>query len=174
MLLLDQDTPEEVLAERLGAILQPLSPPKDPDLYVASQQGLAIDTGPGLTRLQNLVAQYQPLLVILETIDTITSGGFNENRAQDVGHLFHSLSRIKAQHPCSLAISHHFGKKGQKGDPMTWIRGSSALPARADVGYALQRLSVGSQFLIQPMAQRWYCFRAKSCKRFGVGGGGGE
>ena len=155
VLLVDQDTPQDVLAQRLDA----LAPGMDIPVFVESQLGIALDTREGVARLQALVARYQPVLVVLETLDTLTSPDFRENYAENVNALFASLKAMQSAYACAMAITHHLRKPGQQGgDPISLIRGSSALPARADVVFALQHHSVGHGdehcFLVQPFPKR--------------------
>ena len=154
VLFVDQDTPQQVLAERLGALRAASSTTKHA-LEIESQMGYALDSSEDVSALVHKVQVVEPVLLILETLDTLTSGNFNENRTQDMGRLFHNLSRIQNECSTSILISHHFVKKGQVGEPLTWIRGSSALPARVDIGYGLERLPHASgQFVVQPFPKR--------------------
>lgn len=155
VLIVDQDSPTEVLRERLQALMSMfVSSPSD--LFVESQQGYAIDQKTSVGSLSEIIEDKRPTLLIFETLDTITSGNFDENRAKDIRRLFRNLDDLQARNPCAILISHHLGKKGQVGEPVTWIRGSSALPARVDVAYGLQRLrSMGnSNFLVQSFPKR--------------------
>jgi hypothetical protein len=97
------------------------------------------------------------VLVILETLDTITSSSFNENHASNVRKLFNNLNEIQATHPCTFLVSHHFGKKENDSEPTSWIRGSSTLTAAVDVAYSIQNVrspSDAKTFLVQPIPKR--------------------
>jgi len=127
------------------------------DLLIESQQGYALDQKDGLEKVACIVRDERPVTVILETLDTVTSSLFNENKAHDVKGLFSGLDEIQNIHPCTIIVSHHHGKKGVVGDSMSWIRGSSSLPARVDVGYSLRRFNIGGSehsFLVQPYPKR--------------------
>ena len=152
--LIDQDTPSDVLADRLRALT--FGRPS-PYLEIRSQEGFALDTAKGINALIRSLEDANPALIVLETLETLTSGAFDENKAKDIDRLFKNLDRLQREYDCSIILSHHLGKKRQGSDPISWIRGSSAFPARVDVAYTLQRLS-GSEdsrrFLVQPVPKR--------------------
>ncbi|MDA0263708.1 MAG: AAA family ATPase [Chloroflexi bacterium] len=152
--LLDQDTPSDILADRMRALSFDRPAPY---IRVFSQEGLYIDTVRDTNRLIQYLEEIQPKLVILETLETITSDKFDENRAKDIDRLFKNLSLIQKEFQCAVVLSHHLGKGRQGTESGNRIRGSSALLARVDVAYTLQRLSGSNatrQFLIQPIPKR--------------------
>ena len=155
VLLVDQDSPREVVRERILALASGQGIPSD--LYIESQAGHALDLRQGVEELSALVAKVEPVLVILETLDTLTSGNFDENRVQDMRPFFKALGRLQDAHPCTILLSHHFSKRGQAKDPITFVRGSSALPASVDVAYGVERISGQKDapvFLVQPFPKR--------------------
>ena len=123
VLLVDQDTPTQVLRERLIALSKRVEGLEIPDLpqrlYVSSHEGIALDKRAGADTLTEMVREREPVLVILETLNTITSGDFNENHANEVRRLFEHIEQVQQAHPCTILISHHFGKAKQQ---MGWIR----------------------------------------------------
>jgi len=153
--LVDQDTPSDVLADRMRALTRERPCPY---LHVLSQENFALDTASGVQKLITKLRPENPALIVLETLETLTSGDFDENKAKDVDKLFKNLDRVQREFDCSIVLSHHLGKKRQGGDAGSRIRGSSALLARVDVAYTLQRLS-GSEdsrrFLVQPVPKRF-------------------
>lgn len=86
----------------------------------------AIDTGEHSWKafpneLQCKVFDVHPVLIILETLGTMVSGRFNENKVADV---FANLGELQAQCGSTIILSHHLRKSRQRHDPISSIRGS--------------------------------------------------
>ncbi len=143
------------MSERLRALEKGLGAQAS-ELFIESQQSIAVDRPDGRRRLSGLLEKIEPVLVIYETLDTVTSGNFDENHASDVNELFRMLNDLQEKHPHTIIISHHLGKKGHASNSVSWIRGSSALLVRVDAAYGFERLSSESEanLIVHPFPKR--------------------
>jgi len=93
--------------------------------------GQRFDLRTDLGDLEQLLAQYEPDLLVLDSFRTLWGG--EENDSGDVAKVLDPLRNLVRKHKAGAILLHHSGKGN--GD----YRGSSAIGASAELGFTLAR-----------------------------------
>jgi hypothetical protein len=134
---------EEGAAKPTGNRFRSLRFPEDAEVYVLFQHGftLAQHTKALAERLHAGLEGPAPV-VVLDPFASIFAG--NENAAEDIGAAVAMLNElVRADPRVLLIVPHHTSKAGERdevGTPMHAARGSTALPAWADVQLNLKHV----------------------------------
>ena len=92
---------------------------------------LRIDREEDLAKIENLIREHKPILLIIDTYRRAI--GFEENDAGQVSKLFvESLRPLADKYDVTILLVHHDRKSTGQGDEMAEIRGSSDLANYAD------------------------------------------
>lgn len=92
-----------------------------------SERGRPLRCAEGAAALKSLILEHEPVLVILDTLLSLSRGA-SENDSADQDAIMQELAQLAAQHRLSLGAVHHTSKQGSdaSGDQNA-SRGSSAI-----------------------------------------------
>jgi hypothetical protein len=96
--------------------------------------GLAVFDQKGLMRFEATIAEYEPLLVIVDPLFAFTGGSIDIHRANECREVSRVLAAIAARQRCNLLCVRHLNKSGGNGSPMKAGIGSIDWLAAARVG----------------------------------------
>jgi hypothetical protein len=109
---------------------------RDLDLYVITAPSLRLDQGPDQQRLQTLLSQLKPRLLLLDPL--VRLHRLDENSAADISRLLGFLRDLQRTFDTAIVLVHHASKK-QRAQPGQALRGSSDLHAFGDSNAYLAR-----------------------------------
>lgn len=92
---------------------------------------LSLVDGDALEELLDMILDVEPELVVVDPLARVMGDG-DENSARDMGRALTSVGRIQ-ESGAAVLVLHHYGKSGGG------VRGSTALPAGADVVMTLAK-----------------------------------
>lgn len=147
VLVCEQELGEHELQSRGSKIFDDIEAISNTLFYVTKQPTLKLDTIDGFERMQKLLEQVRPNVLILDPISKFMEG--NEDRASDVSSLLSRIDALMNQHKerhMSVMFSHHFRKPsfadGHSTDPLDPynFRGSSKWYDDPDTRWTLQKL----------------------------------
>lgn len=129
VLYLDQENTRQDIGERLTAMGH-VAEELENFIYLSFAGLPPLDTAAGAKELRSIVDEYQPTLVVLDTVSRYVAG--DENEASTYSNLYRlSLAPLKAQ--CITVVRlDHAGKDASKGQ-----RGSSAKSGDVDTVWSL-------------------------------------
>ncbi|MCX6800858.1 MAG: AAA family ATPase [Candidatus Diapherotrites archaeon] len=128
----DEENGERRVATRLGKLVagMQLSPSEIEDIYnnmmFISMKGLVLTTPEGKARLEKVIKEVKPDLVIMDSIVRVMQG--NENSAEDVRRVFHAAKELFTKYNCSFLLLHHTVKSTDSVQPRD-ARGSGDFAA---------------------------------------------
>ncbi len=139
VLIIDQDTPTDVLHRRLKKFAKGMRTVQKHDLFVESMQGYSLDN----KSLINKINEYPTAkLVVIDCLHSIC-GKLNPNYTSDMGVL------AKFKQEClsdgrTILVNHHISEKRElpidmlmTGDPHSFAMSSSAIIQQADTYYVI-------------------------------------
>lgn len=109
---------------------------RDLDLFVITAPALRLDQGPDQQRLQTLLGQIKPRLLLLDPL--VRLHRLDENSAADISRLLGFLRELQRAYDTAIVLVHHASKK-QRAQPGQALRGSSDLHAFGDSNAYLAR-----------------------------------
>lgn len=131
VILVQEEDPKAVLQERLkliGAAKDMLPSAKyledekslvlnfpDWPLYIINLQGFSLQGESKVDQLRKLIAQINPVMVILDPL-VVMLGSVDEYRASEVSGLLQAIKFWREEFGCSIAVVHHWNKSGGGGD----------------------------------------------------------
>lgn len=126
---------EEHLRDVRGRIATRLGERRDAPLLVLPLDGstgdrLDLDDPVGMQKLWGMVAQLDPVLVVLDTLRELH--GRQEDKSDEMGPVLRPLRQLAHQTETALLVNHHQNKMGG-------FRGSTAIRAAFDLEWAFQR-----------------------------------
>lgn len=125
VLIIDEESGERRLAERLGAILRGELAPDDALIKSVSSGRLNLRSSPGdLEALTMLINETQARLVIIDALADVMLGG-DENAVKDTQPVFAALRYVSELTGAAFIVIHHSNKLGG-------YRGSSAIAGAID------------------------------------------
>lgn len=111
-----------------------------------------LNTPAGITELAEIVAEYKPVLVIIDTLRMAISGKTDENEAGANADLFNNIRKIAMENNATILLVAHHGKpKGTlERDAGFDIRGSSAIPGVTDTNIGIYKNNDGTfEFIVE-------------------------
>jgi len=99
--------------------------PLDADLplYFAVGHGVRLDANPGAARLDALLTEHRPGLVILDSLTRVH--GADENSAGQMADVFANTKALMRSHKTAFVFTDHIRKKSLLNDPEEMLRGST-------------------------------------------------
>ena len=128
VLLIDEETPESFLRDRL----EKMNFMEDFPLYFLHFQDVRLDSPGCLDTLKNKVREIKPLLIVIDSLIRVHRK--KEDDATEMSIVMHALRGLANLGTTVLIIHHH--KKGD-GVINQRLRGSSDIPGGIDIEYAL-------------------------------------
>lgn len=131
VLLIQEEDPTAVLQERLRLIgkskgMLPNVEVRDnfvhidfPEypLHIINLQGFNLGVQDRVDQVRNLIAQINPVMVILDPLIVLLPQGVDEYKGAEVSAVLQSIKMWREQFHCAIAIVHHWNKgKNQEGD----------------------------------------------------------
>lgn len=107
---------------------------------------IPLDTKEGQAFLDNLMDEYMPDVVIIDSLQKVMSKELTDE--QGVKNLIHYLSRLRSKYGCSLVVVHHNRKKPNEGakkhiSELSDVYGSTYLATDVDFVLSLQPEETG-------------------------------
>lgn len=133
VIYIDEENGEVLLIKRFDQLIKGHEVKEVPDnVQIVVFQGLKLDTDEGKAILTRLIEEYQPILVVLDSMVRLMEG--EEDKARDVRVVFDNIKMVMKEHKVAFVILHHLRKDSRKrGGDMGDLRGSSDFPAMSDV-----------------------------------------
>jgi hypothetical protein len=125
VLVIDEESGNRRLRSRLSQIMRARGAGAETPLWYTTMAGFNLRSALDAGYLEELVSQHQPKLVVIDALVDVMPGG-DENAAQDVHPVFHSLRRIANTYSCAVLVIHHTNKAGG-------YRGSTAMHGAVDL-----------------------------------------
>lgn len=153
VLYIDEENSERVLLRRFKQMLDGQNMSAPDNIKYVSFAMLKLDTLGGIAKIQALIREHQPSLVILDSMVRFMSG--DEDKATDVRIVFENLRTIMSENTVSFLILHHTRKGGHGGKrtkTLDDLRGSSDFGAFADCILGVETTNTGIIFRV--MANR--------------------
>jgi hypothetical protein len=158
VVIIDQDTPQNVLSKRLVRLNTPLGAPKH-KLYVHSMEGHVLSN----KTLYHVVNKYpNATMVIIDSLHSVC-GRFNPNYTTDMNTLADFKARC-IDNGKTIIFTHHISQKSEltldylmTGDTATFAMGNSAIIQQADTYYiigASAENGLTNRLYIRPVAKR--------------------
>ncbi len=138
VLIVDEDTPEDTLAERLRRLAKGIGKSvSDLDIVMHSQKHFILSDAKMVRALHEEIVEEEVSLVILDSLSSML-GMLSEN---DMGAARKQWSLLKGS--ATLFIVHHFGKKGEnfgRGEVSftAALRGSTKVNDAADTAFSIR------------------------------------
>lgn len=101
----------------------------------------ALERAPGADRLEDAIRVHRPVLVVLDTLVSLSTGAEeNDNSDQEV--ILHEITQLAARHKVNITVLHHTSKTGRNaaGD-MGAARGAFAIVGKVRSAYTLVRVT---------------------------------
>jgi hypothetical protein len=154
VLIVDQDSPTDILRERLRQIQRPGAANR---ISILSQEGLELDKPDDVRRLGRAMLKSKAHVVIIDSLVSCVSSEFDENRADSVRKVFKKhlkeLFSARAFRGRTLVVLHHL-RKGPTSSNLDNIRGSGALVGEADVVFEIYGFGKSGRFVVKPVWKR--------------------
>jgi len=125
VLILDEESGDHRMRRRLGAVMRGLNAPADLSLAYVSLAGFKPADPADLAEIDSILAQVQPVLVVLDALADVLAG--SENAVEDVMPLMQALRRLADDHHCLVLVIHHSNRANGS------YRGSSAILGAVDL-----------------------------------------
>ncbi|MGD2072164.1 MAG: AAA family ATPase [Candidatus Thorarchaeota archaeon] len=141
ILFIDEESNLSLIKERKNMIKRGLGIKKNSDVAFLSLASIRIDNPLWVEKLENFIQEFEPDVIIVDSLRRVVK--FKENEAEPVSELFtDTLKPLSKKYGVTWILLHHM-RKGITGknpyDEMDEMRGSSDLPALADVILGLHR-----------------------------------
>lgn len=157
VILIDEDTPSDELANRLqrltiGLGLSLGSLP----IEVHSMEDINLSDGKALQKLESEVADTKSVLVILDCLSKVMGGEFNEDSAKDANRAGDIWNRLKAN-GATVFVVHHLNKRegNLATDFVRLSRGSGALVSSSDTAFGIEfGRRNPTRFIVSPIERR--------------------
>jgi len=139
VLYLDEESSPRLLRRRLRKILKGKGLPANGlDIHFAVGQGFSLSDPKAVARLQQLLDQLQPGLVIIDSL--IRVHGAEENSATEMAKVFAVLKELVRRSKAAFVIADHQRKPGQMNSNLdVLLRGSSEKKAFVDSLLSMQK-----------------------------------
>jgi len=159
VLVIDQDTPTDILTRRFIQFGKGIKQEKKHDLYIESMKNYSLADG----TLMSIIKEYpEAKLVIIDSLHSVC-GTLNPNYTSDMNMLAklkkHCLANDK-----TIIINHHISEKTQAsvdelmtGNPHSMAMGNSAIIQQADSYYIIGAISENgktNKIYLRPIAKR--------------------
>jgi hypothetical protein len=150
IIYLDKENGIQIMKQRMPLIKRGLEMNENLDIGFICFSNLKIDKFGDLDKIEALIQEHKPTLLI---VDTYRRGiSFEENDANEVSKLFvDKLRPLVERNKLSIVLIHH-DKKGQDVDEMDMIRGSSDLSNYAD--FILKNERKGKKIILKQLKMR--------------------
>jgi len=160
VLIIDQDTPTDVLNRRLKKWNDGMSTKAKYKLFVESMNEYSLDNG----TLMAIVKDYAPMcsLIIIDCLHTVL-GKLNPNYIADMNYLS-TMKKKCLNGNCTILVNHHISQKERikledlmQGDTAHLAMGSSAIIQQADSYYILGASAIegrAERLFIRPVSKR--------------------
>ena len=125
VLVLDEESGDHRMRRRLAQVMRGLHAPADLPLAYVSLAGFKPADPADLAEIDGIMAQVQPVLVVLDAMADVLVG--NENAVEDVMPLMKALRRLADDHHCLVLAIHHSNRSNGG------YRGSSAILGAVDL-----------------------------------------
>ena len=130
VLVVDEESGPRRLGRRLRQTAQGHDVPPDAPLFYVSLEGFNLRDPVSLARLEVLLADARPDLVVLDSQAALTPGA-DENTVKDMQPIFNALRQLANRYELGFLLIHHANKDGR-------YRGSSAIKAGVDMMFVLE------------------------------------
>ena len=111
-----------------------------------------LNTPAGIKELTEIIKEFKPVLVIIDTLRMAISGKLDENEAGANADLFNNIRKVATENGTTIILIAHHGKpKGTlEKDAGFDIRGSSAIPGVTDTNIGIYKNSDGTfEFIVE-------------------------
>jgi archaellum biogenesis ATPase FlaH len=142
VILVDEDTPSDVLANRLirlgkGMGIEDI---KKLPIKIHSMSGVNISNADWVKRLIQEAAETHAVLIIFDSLSKVTGGDFNEDSSRDVNKATQAWNEFKSM-GVTVLVAHHLNKRDGNitTDFVKMSRGSSAIIANCDTAFGIGR-----------------------------------
>ncbi len=125
VLVVDEESGNRRMRRRLREAMLGLNAPQDTPLVYVSLEGFNLASQDGREKLDNLVAETQPILVILDALADLIPDG-DENSTKDTQPAMQTLRRLAELYDCAVILIHHDTKTGNH------YRGAGAIGGATD------------------------------------------
>ncbi len=126
VLLIDEESGDHRLRRRLRELMKGHQTPIDlPIVYTTLAMWNLLSSPADIQQIDNLLAETQPCLVILDALADVMPGG-DENAVKDTHPVFQRLRGFAEKYRCAVVVIHHAGKGGG-------YRGSTAIAGAVDL-----------------------------------------
>ena len=125
VLVIDEESGERRLNQRLGDIMRAHSADENTPLYFVTLAGFNLRNEEDLEMLEKLIKETQSEMVLIDSMVDVMPGA-DENSVKDMQPLFTGLRGVIERTQTTIVMIHHFNKNGR-------YRGSSALKGAVDV-----------------------------------------
>ena len=134
VLIIDQENQLRLIKERFGHLHAEASD----NIFFLSQEGIKIDAKEDIDRLQTVVQEINPVLVVMDSLVRFHRG--EENSAKDMSLFFEAAQRLSSDGRAVVFLHHHrkqfgFGRQSSAQE----IRGSSDIPAAVECHLSIDR-----------------------------------
>lgn len=141
VLFIDEENNLSLIKERSEKVKKGLEINNSSNIAYLSLTGLKIDNPNWINKLERLIVKFKPDVIIVDSLRRVVK--FKENEAEPTSELFtETLKPLTQKYGLSWILIAHL-RKGISGrnisDEMDEIRGSSDLPALADIVLLLRR-----------------------------------
>ena len=155
---LDEDNPLRLTKDRTLKVLNGLRVDVPYNFKYISQSGLKIDIEDHLEILEQIIREYKPCVIVLDSLIKFFSTT-NENESRDINNVFNSLRRLSSSYKTTFLIIHHL-RKGSSDkrtvDADEMIRGSGAIVSSSDVAMIVSRKNKAHPYInIQQVKNRY-------------------
>lgn len=163
ILYIDEENDLALVKERVEKIKKGLGIKSQIELSFINNEGVRLDENKRLAMLEENLKEFRPEIIILDSLRRFTMS--KENESESILYLHNAMKRLSKAYGITWILLHHL-RKGISGknisDEMDELRGSSDLPAIADVILLLQRNKGSSESFVLKMAKSRYNQEMKS------------
>lgn len=124
---------QDRLRKMIGA--QTVGEGPNAEMGMAIRQGVRLDTSDGVDRLEDVMASFQPGLLVLDCL--VRMHQLNENDARDMARLMETLEALAESHECTVMFLHHVAKMSEGGSGFA-MRGSGVLASSTEANLVLR------------------------------------
>jgi hypothetical protein len=125
------------------------------NLRLFSGAGFGVGTDDGLAILSQEITDFQPRLVVFDSMTHLIAGIESENDSMLMGEVFRRLLKLREDHNTAILVIDHRGKWGRQGMPAPSelldliLRGSTVKGTQASAVFAMIRVDDNAANLIQ-------------------------
>lgn len=126
-------------AARILRRLKKLHGQGDPDfplregafLYQTPPDGMLLHSEQGWRWLRSLLVRYEPTILVLDTIASLTASTLDVNKAEQVVPFMQRLLQLRSKHHLTILVGHHTSKPSKEAGRSTNSKASSMLGSQA-------------------------------------------